>query len=232
MKKTLVIAGMLFVSLLPTTAFARQHNAFQIGGHVYEFIVDEIGEPVAVGDKSGIEVQVNDLGTGTDGRIDNLDKNGKPVKSEAVAGLEQTLSVEVSADGQKKIFHMLPAWNAPGQYGAPFNPSVAGSYIYRFFGSIASVPVDLTFTCADSSAPAAAPDTKPVKISDQVTRVEQSGVIPCPTERSQAEFPTVTHAAQSESDLAKKQSRILVLAIAALSLSVVSLALHTRPRKK
>lgn len=191
-------------------ASAHESQVFKIGESEYSFVVGSLNEPIFVDDKSGVDLRVS--------------KNEKPV-----TGLEATLKVEVSAGDKKKTMDLSPAYNNPGAYSAAFYPTVATTYSYRFFGNVAEHPVDITFTCNPGGHTETDEDTTPLKISDAVTRIKQSGAFSCPRPKTEAGFP---ENAPSLNEL--KNSSGDDTAKTALGLSVVALvfALSGRMRKK
>jgi len=119
---TLVAAGGL-VALLASPVLA--HEARQVAG--FDLEVGLIGEPVFVGQESGMELFVT--------------RDGKPVE-----GLATTLTVEVQYEASKRTLTLQPAGeDAPG-YVAPFIPTAAGPYTFHLAGSIEGTPIDESFT--------------------------------------------------------------------------------------
>lgn len=65
--------------------------------------------------------------------------------SEPVAGVQQSLKVEVSQGGVKKEMPLTAVSGSPGRYIATFVPTKTGQYIFRFFGDIEGTSFDQTF---------------------------------------------------------------------------------------
>ncbi len=178
----------LSVTILPLSAFAHEQHAYRIGNKTYVFTVGSINEPLIVDDKSGLDLTVVEGGglptMGPDGDMD-----GPPAASKPVAGLEKMLKVEMVAGTQKKTMDITPAFGALGSYKTTFFPTVQTTFSYRLFGTLNSVPVDLTFTCNPAGHPMVAEDTTATKISDTVTQLSKSGAFGCPVARADLGFP-------------------------------------------
>ena len=113
----------LLVGLLATPVLAHEQRT--VAG--YDVEVGLIGEPVFVGQESGLDLQVA--------------KDGTPV-----SGLADTITVDVEYGSSKRTLTLAPAGeDAPG-YVAPFIPTVAGKYTFHLGGSIEGTTIDETFT--------------------------------------------------------------------------------------
>lgn len=201
-----VTAATAAISVLPLVASAHQHAEYEIGGKTYEFVVGSLNEPVAVDDKTGVELRVAQEGAGG--------------ATTPVSGLESTLKVELIAGSSKKTFDLSPVYNTPGAYAAKYYPTKATTISYRFFGTINETPVDLTFTCRAEGAEAAEEGEK--QISEGVTQVMKSGGFGCPSEKVSLGFPEES---ASVADLADKTNSTRSLAVAGLALAAIALAL-------
>jgi hypothetical protein len=93
----------------------------------YDFVVGFIGEPVFVGQKSGLEFSVT--------------QNGEPVE-----GLEETLQAEVTKGDATRDLPLGPRFGQPGWYQSYFVPTVAGAYSFHVTGDIEGTAVDETFS--------------------------------------------------------------------------------------
>ena len=87
--------------MLPLVASAHEHATYTIDGAPYQIVIGSLNEPVAVDDKTGVDLTVNKCYTaactatkGPDGDMDG--PAGTPV-----TGLESTLKVELVAGDQK-----------------------------------------------------------------------------------------------------------------------------------
>ncbi len=66
-----------------------------------------------------------------------------------VAGLEETLQLEVSYGGQSKMLRLRAVFGQPGHYTADLIPTQPGDYTFRLFGTIGDLEVDETFSSAE-----------------------------------------------------------------------------------
>ena len=102
-------------------------------------VVGFLNEPVAVGDKSGLDLRVSKPSGGTpaaDGSVEMV----------PVEGLETTLQAEVFFGDQTMALTIEPRFREPGAYASYFYPNAAGTYSFRVFGTIEGVAIDETFT--------------------------------------------------------------------------------------
>ncbi len=129
-KVVVVVLGVLLSGalVLPGAAFAHEHR--EIGDYV--FVVGFLNEPAFQGEQNGISVTITRKDTG-----------------EPVAGLAETLKAEVimGAEQREMTLHQAwgDTWGEQGHYTAPFYPTAAGDYTFRFFGEIEGARVDDTF---------------------------------------------------------------------------------------
>lgn len=206
------------LTLSPALALAHEHQIFEIGDKTYDITIGSLNEPVTVDDKAGVELSIWQLaGSGS------LDV--------AVTGLETTLKVEVQADGQKKIMDLAAAWGEEGSYHAVFYPTVATEYSYRLFGTLNTVPVDLTFTCNPGGHVMSGGDenTTHLKISDQITRIEQRGSFSCPQDKIVQGFPVQ---ASTLAGLSSKVNTAMAFGITGLALGIVALIRSGKKRRQ
>ncbi|MBY0539704.1 hypothetical protein K2P56_04760 [Patescibacteria group bacterium] len=181
MKRIAVFA--LLALVLPASAFAHETHVFEINGENYQFVVGSLNEPIVVDDKTGVSLSVSMVGHEAMEATDHHAAGG------AVAGLEESLKVELIAGDKKKTLDLSPVYNTPGSYKAPFYPTVATTLSYRVFGTINDTPVDLTFSCSPAGHTVAEEDKNRVQISDKVFRVSKTGSYGCPTEKAEMGFP-------------------------------------------
>lgn len=212
MKRFALGLGTALVALSPTFASAHEHQIFEIGDKTYDFTVGSLNEPIVVDDKTGVEFSVWTTGSG----------------AAAVTGLEDTLKVEIAADGKTKVMDLAPAWGEEGSYHAVFYPTIATTYSYRFFGTVNNIPVDLTFTCNAGGHNMAAMEknTTHVEVSEGVTRIEQRGAFSCPLAKAAMGFPAASSSVDSLATYAGFTSSI---SIAALAIALFAL-IRTRKR--
>lgn len=115
------VAACLFLVAAPALA----HEERTVAG--YNMEVGFINEPVFVGDKSGLEFSVM--------------KDDQPV-----TGLEQTLTAQVTYQGQSRDLPLEARDDSPGWYQSVFIPTAAGPYTFHISGSINGTAVDESFT--------------------------------------------------------------------------------------
>jgi hypothetical protein len=114
----------LLVSGLVPRGLVLGHAARTVGG--FEITVGFIGEPVAAGQRSGLEVEVT---TG-----------GEPVE-----GLQATLLAEVFHGDARLDLPLAPRSGAPGWYESAFTPTAAGQYTFHLSGEIRGAAIDESF---------------------------------------------------------------------------------------
>jgi hypothetical protein len=180
---------MLFLFALLTVSFhnvsAHQKQLFSAGGKDYLLVVGNANEPVFLDDKSGVEMFAYIPLNKTD------PTNTDPNSTKPIQGLDQTLKVEVSAGGKKKVLDFDPQENDPGHYIATFFPTVQTTYNYRVFGNITdNTPISLTWTCSPVSV---SEDTvvsnSTQKLANGVTLKSVVGGFSCPEPRADKSFP-------------------------------------------
>jgi hypothetical protein len=169
--KKIIILPLAALLTLPLAARAHETQVFEINGRTYQFVVGSLNEPVTVDDKTGVELRVTDP-AGT-----------------AITGLEESLKVELVAGEKKKTLDLSPVFNTPGAYKAPFYPTVATTFSYRFSGTLNNAPIDLTFACSPGGHAIAEEDTARTAISDGVVRVKKIGTFGCPAPKAEMGFP-------------------------------------------
>jgi len=116
------VAGILLL-LAATPVLA--HEERQVAG--YDMEVGLIDEPVAVGDKSGLEFFVH--------------KDDQPVE-----GLESTVKATVTFGSQTMDLPITADDDDAGRYFSVFYPTAAGPYTFHLTGSIEGNAIDESFT--------------------------------------------------------------------------------------
>lgn len=222
MKKIAVTLPLVLALALPLVASAHEHATYQIGKNYYQIVIGSLNEPIAVDDKSGVDLTITKCFTaactptkGPDGDMDG--PSGTPV-----SGLESTLKVELSAGGVKKMLSIAPVYGKEGSYSAPFYPTVATTFSYRVNGTIHDVPVDLSFACLPESSAAPAAETTPKKISDQVTQLSHGGKFGCPKPKEGLGFPEPAPALVSLKDDAERSGNALPIGLGAAALALAA----------
>ncbi|AIF84886.1 hypothetical protein NTE_02848 [Candidatus Nitrososphaera evergladensis SR1] len=187
MKLAVIIAGTVAVALLlagafTAPAFAHQRQLYTIGGKDYLIVIGSLNEPAFVDDKTGVDLRVLNA--------DPSDPmNSRAAGATPVTGLEQTLKVEIGAGDKKKEMPLEPVFNSPGQYSAPFYPTIATTYTYHIFGTINNTPVNLTFSCTPAGEAGAQSNNSTVTVSEGVVRKGVTGGYGCFEQRTDAGFP-------------------------------------------
>ena len=113
---------------LAFTSSALAHEERQVGE--YTMVVGFIGEPVFVGNRSGLELLVT--------------RGDTPVD-----GLEETLQAEVTYGDDTRELPLSPRFGEAGAYQSYFIPTAAGPYTFHIFGTIDGMEVDERFTSSE-----------------------------------------------------------------------------------
>lgn len=126
-------------SLLPGIAFA--HEQRDVGQ--YHFVVGFLSEPAILDQMNAIDVTVTTTA------------EKKPVE-----GADKNLKADVVVGGNAKSMPITlqSRFGMPGKYAGYFMPTVSGSYIFHFTGTIDGAPVDQRF----ESGPGRFDDVQPV----------------------------------------------------------------------
>lgn len=181
----LAIAALLF-TISPQLVSAHSHALFEINEKVYSFVVGSLNEPIAVDDKTGVDLRVTSM---THAEHERAEAAGATPTATPVTGLETTLKVELQAGDKKKVLDFSPAFRDPGAYRAYFTPTVQTTYSYRIFGTIDGTPFDYTWTCNPAGHPQAEEDKTEVEVSPGVTRIKIGGAFGCPVAKADLGFP-------------------------------------------
>ncbi len=225
MKKFAAAALAAVFALMPAAASAHQHEVYEIGGRMYEIGVGSLNEPLVVDDKSGVELEVMDLGKHVEG-MPHADGAGTPVE-----GLEEALKVELIAGSAKKTLDFSPIFGEAGSYKAPFYPTVATTLSYRVFGELNGTPVSLTFTCNPAGHAVAPDDDTEVEISEGVTRHEKAGAFGCPVEKPMMGFPEESADVLALKDKGASAGGMATTALALAAVALVGAGLAMRRSK-
>lgn len=179
----LLVMGALL--LLPAMVSAHERQAFEIGGEQYLFIVGSLGEPLVVDDKSGTDLRVykadpNDVG------------NSSADGAEPVEGLEDSLKVIMSADGESREMDLSTVYGQVGAYKTLFFPTKSTQLTYTIVGELNGVEIELPFTCQFGDHVMSAGHNHGQEtevVSEDVSRIFQSGSFTCPQEKAPLGFP-------------------------------------------
>lgn len=185
MKTLLVSLALAFLlsGMLPLPALAHEHRTYEIGGTEYSFTMGSLNEPIAVDDKTGVDLMVTM--SGQEG-MEGEDHHDAGMGAE---GLAETLQVEISAGDRTKVLPLEPKFGEPGGYRATFIPTVQTTYTYRVFGTINDTPVNLSFSCNPAGHPVAEEDMSRRQISPGVVQTHSSGAFGCPVAKADLGFP-------------------------------------------
>jgi hypothetical protein len=186
MKKVLFLVPVVLFAIVAfgRDVLAHETHQYRIGDKTYEFVVGSLNEPIAVDDKSGVDFRVREVAEETAVGEDDHD-----APTGAVAGLDQMFKVEIAAGTQKKVFDLSPVHGAVGSYKTTFYPTLQTTLSYRFFGTLNSVPINITFTCNPAGHPQSAEDTTEVAVSEGVARILKRGAFGCPVAKASFGFP-------------------------------------------
>jgi hypothetical protein len=120
-------AMVVVASLLLTSGTAVAHERRNVGP--YQFVVGWLNEPAYVGQLNSIDLRITDTRT-----------------NQPVAGLEKTLTADVSAGGLTPFPLTVTArFNTPGAYNGYVMPTVTGTYTFHVKGKIDTQDVDEKF---------------------------------------------------------------------------------------
>lgn len=184
-----VLSAAILAAVMPMIASAHEHQTFRIGDKTYSFTVGSLNEPVAVDDKSGVELSVSEVAD-AHGEEEAAHVGGEEhAAATPVLDVEKTMKVEVSAGGKKRAFDLVTQYGKPGSYKAVFIPTVQTTLTYRFFGTINTAPVDLSFTCNPAGHAVAPEDNAETPMGEGVVRVQKSGAFGCPVAKADLGFP-------------------------------------------
>ncbi len=225
MKKFALALPVLAILLMPHAASAHEHASFVIKGTTYNFVVGSLSEPIAVDDKTGIDLAVT-KGAGHHTMGPDGDMDGPIVGTVPVTGLEDTLKVELVAGKEKKSIALRPAYGEEGAYRAYFIPTRATTFSYHLTGEIEGNPVDLTFTCLPDGKDAKDDETHK-ELAGGVMQISRGGYFGCPAPKESLGFP------EESTSLAALSAKVaggatttnvaLALGAAGLALSVIAL---------
>ncbi len=116
------LAGLLVAAVV---APVLAHEQRDVSG--YSFEVGLIGEPVFVGQRSGLEVHVT--------------RDDQPI-----SGLAKTLSAQVIYGDGTRDLPLTERDGDPGWYESVFIPTAAGKYTFHISGTIDGTAIDESFT--------------------------------------------------------------------------------------
>jgi len=123
--RAVLAAGLGTALILGLAGTALAHEERDVAGYAVE--VGFVGEPVFVGQRTGMELIVH--------------KDDKPI-----SGLDKTLKAEVVFGDAKRDLPLTESEESPGTYTSVFIPTVAGKYTFHIGGDIEGTAVDESFT--------------------------------------------------------------------------------------
>jgi hypothetical protein len=176
----------LALALWGTLAAAHERHLIQIGPNDYLLVVGFLSEPVYTGDRTGLDLRIVHPD-----QANPLDARAPAVRP--VDNLDTSLKLEVKAGPHARVFDLRPTYGAPGRYEVVFYPTVATTYSFRLFGTVETVPVDLTFAC-NPLGHVSVEDRNPAQLAPHITRKVLLGSFGCPSPRGDVEFPPLSHA--------------------------------------
>jgi hypothetical protein len=124
-RRTAAGGAVIAFAIAALAAPALAHEERQVAG--YDMEVGLIGEPVSVGDRSGLEFHVT--------------KDDQPV-----TGLDSTLTAEVIFGDAHRSLPISARDEDPGWYESVFYPTAAGPYTFHITGAIEGAAIDESFT--------------------------------------------------------------------------------------
>lgn len=219
MKRYIAVFPAALLVALPLLTSAHEHQSFEINGVEYEFTVGSLNEPISVDDKTGVDLRISKSGSA---HAHEDDHDGMPV-----AGLEETLKVEMIAGDKKKVTDLSPVFNTPGAYKNAFYATVATTISYRIFGDLEGTPIDLTFTCNPVGHASAEEDTSRVQMGDNVFRTHKSGSFGCPSDKATLGFPEES-ASVVDLQGSDASTKTMALGSGALTLAALAVAFMRR----
>jgi hypothetical protein len=148
-------------TLLAMTSLAEAHERRNVLS--YTLVVGWLTEPAYVNIPNAVDLRVSRTADGT-----------------PVMGLEQTLKVEMTAEGKKTELAFRPRFNTPGAYDGRTYPTALGVYAFRIFGTIEGNQVNETFTAGPGTfglveEPAGFPNEVPLnqQLDESLNGLEQ-----------------------------------------------------------
>lgn len=152
-------------------AFAHESRTYEIGPATYTFVVGSLGEPVIVGDKTGIDLSISRFAT-------------------PYTGAEASIKLETRSGEAKKTFELSPAYGAPGKYKTTLLITKSDPLSYRLVGTLEGKNIDLQFECSSAGHKMHSVEDKTrVAIADGITQTSKKGSFGCPAPKSDYQFP-------------------------------------------
>ena len=173
----LVVSVVLMGTPVFQNSFAHQRALYSINGKNYLMEVETTNEPVAVDDKTSVELTVvsPNMTTPMD-----PEANG----TQPITGLEDSLKVDIQAGNKTLTSNLEPAFGELGVYDSQtYYPTIPTTYSFKVYGDINGTQFNDTFACNPVLGEDAPPDNSTVKISNGVERKALTGGLDCPEDR-------------------------------------------------
>lgn len=153
-----VVVLVLSVVAVGAAASPAAHEDREIGG--YTIVVGWRVEPAYTGLLNGPEIVVTRAAADDHHEHDEATEEADTTHghsndgadthtAEGIAGLEDTLQIEVIFGPASRVLNLRAVRGEPGHYTADLIPTRAGDYTFRVFGTIDGTDVDETFSAAD-----------------------------------------------------------------------------------
>lgn len=219
--KTITVGSLLAILLaLPLSASAHAHAVYKIGDSTYEIVIGSLNEPIAVDDKTGLDLRLMKCVRPTCAATRSADgKMDGPAAGTPVLDASESLKFEISAGSVKKTMDIAPQYGKPGAYSAPFYLTVPTTYTYRIFGTLNDTEVDLSFSCA-AEATHSDTDTESQEVAPGVVLLSKGGAFGCPKDKTTLGFP---EKAESLHALSMENNSTNTLAMAALVFGLIGM---------
>ena len=136
-------AALVLANLVPAPALA--HEGREVGE--YNMVVGFWVEPALIDEPNGVYLLVTKAAHHDEEMEDEEDGHSHDTGPEPalVEGLGDTLTVQVSYGSERREFSLRPLFGEPGAYVAQFIPTAAGTYVFRFRGTIEGTLIDEEF---------------------------------------------------------------------------------------
>jgi len=197
------IIGLLAIgTLFPGTASA--HERRDIVGGKYQAVVGFLTEPAYDNQVNGLDLTVTS----------KTEKLADGTTAKPIEGLEKTIKAQVIKDGKTLDLTVQSRFNLPGKYAAYFQPTAAGQYVFRVYGTINGENIDERF------------ESGPGRFSDI------QSLAPLQFPAAQAQVPADLQAQLDSANSAASTARIVGIVgivIGLLGLGVGATALLRRP---
>ena len=139
-------ALLLFMCALPVAASAHQTRVIDLEGTLYQLTVGSLNEPVIVDDKTGLDLRVSKIGP-TSWYKDRVAKGDIPKNAVPLEGLDETLTISISAGQVLKEMELAGVYGEPGSYKTTFYPVNTAAFTYHIQGTMDGKDIHQMFAC-------------------------------------------------------------------------------------